>query len=309
MTFTHDLVDVTRQAIAKKASKIYRVLDAAAAANSTERVASAGKLLLEALDDADKVLGTSQGFLFGAWVDAAQKLGTTADEKELYGWNAKMQVTFWEYPQPDPTNSSAVFRPSTLQDYACKQWSGLLRTYYKPRWELFINQTLAQLKEDPKATFDIGKFYADNSYVVVYECKIPSSAISDSGNRLVFRQSACNAQQSWLHGRMSNLDANSKLSGKVDGTFFVRKHDSLHGVDIYILSVVYKKKPLHYRLNVPETAESIVGGHPTGVTGLFKTNYFTGFPTKGLRLHVKLVDRLKVIIPRCQEQLSALKVV
>ena len=161
VTFTHDLVDVTRQAIAKKASKIYRVLDAAAAANSTERVASAGKLLLEALDDADKVLGTSQGFLFGAWVDAAQRLGTTADEKELYGWNAKMQVTFWEYPQPDPTNSSAVFRPSTLQDYACKQWSGLLRTYYKPRWELFINQTLAQLKEDPKATFDIGKFYAD----------------------------------------------------------------------------------------------------------------------------------------------------
>ena len=42
-------------------------------------------------------------------------------------------------------NDSNVFRASNLQDYACKQWAGLLRTYYAPRWQLFLNMTLAQL--------------------------------------------------------------------------------------------------------------------------------------------------------------------
>ena len=159
-TFTHDLVDVTRQAIAKHASKVYRDLDSAANANSTARFAAAGKLLLEALDDADLVLGSSEGFLFGAWLASARQLGTTPAERQLYGWNAAMQVTFWEYPQPDPANSSAVYTQSSLQDYACKQWSGLISSYYKPRWELYINQTLAQLKADPKATFDIARFHS-----------------------------------------------------------------------------------------------------------------------------------------------------
>ena len=71
-----------------------------------------------------------------------------------------MQVTFWEYPQPNASNASAAFNPSNLQDYACKQWSGLLSTYHKPRWQLFLNQTLAQLHADPHAIFDIGRFHS-----------------------------------------------------------------------------------------------------------------------------------------------------
>jgi alpha-N-acetylglucosaminidase len=78
-----------------------------------------------------------------------------------YEWNAKTQVTFWEYQQPDPNNASAVYRLSTLQDYACKQWSGLLKSYYRPRWEIFLNQTLNQLSgADPAAAFDVGRFYS-----------------------------------------------------------------------------------------------------------------------------------------------------
>jgi hypothetical protein len=76
-------------------------------------------------------------------------------------WNAKTQVTFWEYQQPDPNNASAVYRLSTLQDYACKQWSGLLKSYYRPRWEIYLNQTLDQLSgADHAAAFDVGKFYS-----------------------------------------------------------------------------------------------------------------------------------------------------
>ena len=43
-----------------------------------------------------------------------------------------------------------------------KQWSGLIKSYYKTRWELFLNETLKQLaQEQPhaKKPFDISAFY------------------------------------------------------------------------------------------------------------------------------------------------------
>jgi alpha-N-acetylglucosaminidase len=43
--------------------------------------------------------------------------------------------------QPKVNDSHAVYRKSNLQDYACKQWAGLIKSYYKPRWELFLNRT------------------------------------------------------------------------------------------------------------------------------------------------------------------------
>ena len=65
----------------------------------------------------------------------------------------------------------------TFNLYTHTQWAGLLRTYYRPRWELFLNQTLAQLRAPPVPSsrggvgsdhpkghgaqlFDIGRFHA-----------------------------------------------------------------------------------------------------------------------------------------------------
>ena len=55
-TFTHDLVDVTRQAVAKRASKVYYRLDTAVGRNDSAGVAAAGAELLAAVDDADAIL-------------------------------------------------------------------------------------------------------------------------------------------------------------------------------------------------------------------------------------------------------------
>ena len=73
------------------------------------------RMSVRAAAELDTLLGSSQGFLFGAWVASSEKHGTTAAEKELMRWNAKTQVTFWEYPQPDPEDLGGVMRPSNLQ--------------------------------------------------------------------------------------------------------------------------------------------------------------------------------------------------
>ena len=151
-------MDVGRQSLAKYSSRIVEALSVGIAANDSSVVRRQGAGLLRLLDDLDELLGSSQGFLFGKWLADSQKHGGTAAEKQLMRWNAQTQVTYWEYPQPDPTRPGGAMHPSNLQDYACKQWSGLIRTYYKPRWGLFLNQTLTALATNPAKAFDIGEF-------------------------------------------------------------------------------------------------------------------------------------------------------
>jgi len=53
-----------------------------------------------------------------------------------------------------------VFVPSLLSSLSFSNLPGLIRSYYKPRWELFLNETLSQLSGGtPSKPFDIGTFY------------------------------------------------------------------------------------------------------------------------------------------------------
>ena len=58
--------------------------------------------------------------------------------------NAKDLITLWG----DAKNP--------LNEYACRQWSGLLNDFYKPRWELFFSRAAKSLNE--RNTLDLKKF-------------------------------------------------------------------------------------------------------------------------------------------------------
>jgi alpha-N-acetylglucosaminidase len=92
----------------------------------------------------DKLLATRKDFLLGPWVSEARKWGTNPEEKARYEFNAKDLITLWGD------------KKSPLNEYACRQWSGLLNDFYKPRWELFFNRAVKSLNE--KTTLDLKKF-------------------------------------------------------------------------------------------------------------------------------------------------------
>ena len=50
---------------------------------------------LDLLLDLDTVLVTDRHFLLGAWLEDAKALGTNEQEKKLYEYNARNQVTLW----------------------------------------------------------------------------------------------------------------------------------------------------------------------------------------------------------------------
>ena len=126
--FKYDLVDVTRQVLANYATPLQQQM--AAAVNKKDRVAfkKYSTDFLKLMDDMDALLATRKDFLLGKWINEARDNGITAREKNLYELNARNLVTLWGDKE------------SGLSEYANRQWSGLIKGYYKQRWAMYFTQ-------------------------------------------------------------------------------------------------------------------------------------------------------------------------
>jgi len=142
--FQYDIVDVTRQVMANYALSVQRKVVDAYKKKDSKRFQTESQNFIQLITDMDKLLATRKDFLLGPWVSEARKWGTNAEEKALYEMNAKDLITLWG----DAKNP--------LNEYACRQWSGLLNDFYKPRWELFFNHAAKSLNEG--TNLDLKKF-------------------------------------------------------------------------------------------------------------------------------------------------------
>lgn len=135
--FEYDLVDITRQAISDQARIQYQLLVAAYKAGALEDFDERVAYFKLLLSSQDQLLGTRSEFRLGRWLEMARNCGNTMDEKNLYEWNARVQITTWGNRYCADTGG--------LRDYAHKEWQGLLSEFYAPRWEMFFNHLRDEL--------------------------------------------------------------------------------------------------------------------------------------------------------------------
>ena len=128
--FEYDLVDITRQALADLARQQYQHTIADYKGFDRQRFDQDAARFLEMLLMQDKLLGTRAEFRLGHWTQDAINAGTTAAEKKLYEWNARVQITTWGNRYCADTGG--------LRDYAHKEWQGLLKDFYYPRWKAYF---------------------------------------------------------------------------------------------------------------------------------------------------------------------------
>ena len=136
--FEYDLVDVLRQAIAEKGRIKYKKMMAALHTADKERFKTASEDFLQTLLLQDELLSTRKEFMVGSWINRARSLGNTSDEKDLYEWNARVQITTW--------GNRTAANEGGLRDYAHKEWSGLLKDFYYMRWKCFVDYNLQNLE-------------------------------------------------------------------------------------------------------------------------------------------------------------------
>lgn len=135
--FEYDLVDIVRQAIAEKGRLMQKAVTAAYRTGDKTLFALASQKFLDLILLQDELLGTRSEFRLGKWINDARALGQTSDEKALYEWNARVQVTTWG-------NRNAADNGG-LRDYAHKEWNGLLKDFYYTRWKLYLDYLSQQL--------------------------------------------------------------------------------------------------------------------------------------------------------------------
>jgi alpha-N-acetylglucosaminidase len=138
--YRYDLVDVARQVLANRSRALlpkilaaYRDRDTAEFGRLTDRWMAEMKLMNE-------VLGTDPHFLLGTWQREAARQAANAEEAARLDYDLKSLVTLWQTESPG------------LQDYARREFNGLVGGYYAKRWKMFFDVLKDSLKtgEQPK---------------------------------------------------------------------------------------------------------------------------------------------------------------
>ena len=134
-TYRFDLVHLNRQVLGNLAFRLRQDITAAYQQKDRRALAAAGARFLELMRDLDELLATREELLLGRWLGDAEHWATNDAERQLYRWNARSIITLW-----GP-------RDSHLHEYAAKQWSGMLTSFYLPRWQMFLERLDTALAE------------------------------------------------------------------------------------------------------------------------------------------------------------------
>ncbi|MBP7275752.1 MAG: alpha-N-acetylglucosaminidase [Kiritimatiellae bacterium] len=125
--YRYDIVDWGRQVLGDYARTLHARLVSAAARKDAAELRALADELLALCDDLDQLLATRSEFLLGRWLRDARAWGATDDERDVAERNARRLVTTWGD------------RVSNLNDYSAREWSGLMRAFYRPRWAMFLS--------------------------------------------------------------------------------------------------------------------------------------------------------------------------
>jgi alpha-N-acetylglucosaminidase len=136
--YQYDLVDWTRQVLSNGFIPLYQQLMSTYSNTSTlqngrcraSRIRRQGAQLVSLLDTLDDVLAANENFRLSTWIAAARATANGTADADFMEYQARNQITLW-----GPSGE--------ISDYASKTWAGLVVSYYKPRWEMFVEYLVA----------------------------------------------------------------------------------------------------------------------------------------------------------------------
>ena len=144
--FEYDLVDIVRQSLSDRGRIVYNQTIADFKSFDKKSFAAHSQEFLNILLAQNRLLGTRSEFRVGRWIEQARNLGTTPEEKDLYEWNARVQITTW--------GNRVCANDGRLRDYAHKEWNGLLKDFYYKRWAAYWQTLQDVLDGKPMVELD-----------------------------------------------------------------------------------------------------------------------------------------------------------
>lgn len=92
--------------------------------------------MLVLLNDLNDLTLLNNSFSLNKWIDDSRSFGLTDIEKAYYEKNARTLITTWGG------------KNQSLNDYGNRTWSGLISTYYAPRWKMFLDNVIKSCEQN-----------------------------------------------------------------------------------------------------------------------------------------------------------------
>ncbi|MGN1203223.1 MAG: alpha-N-acetylglucosaminidase, partial [Eubacterium sp.] len=136
--YQYDLCDLVHQALS---NRFYMQQQSFAQAYKNKDVESCKRIAEKQLDllmDLDEVLSHRRELCFARWINDSHSLAANDEQKRYFDWNARTLLTLW---------GDIRGKTSGLQDYAWREWSGLIKEYYYKRWQMFYEGSVEILEK------------------------------------------------------------------------------------------------------------------------------------------------------------------
>ena len=122
--YIDDLIELSAQYAGGKMEVLIQNVLQAAMWDEVGKVDSIQALFDKIAVATDRILAAHPIYNLQRWIDFARSHATTPEEATYYEKNAKRIVTIWGPP---------------VNDYSARIWSGLIRDFYKPRYDAYFN--------------------------------------------------------------------------------------------------------------------------------------------------------------------------
>ena len=140
--YQKDLVVVTKQILDNLIIPLRKKINEAYVNKNAEELEKQIKIFLAIMDDQDRLLATQPEFLLGKWIHDATQFGNDPASKAYYEKDACVLITTWGN------------EGNGIIDYASRDLSGLISSYYMQRWEMFFEKLRESLKNNTPLDMD-----------------------------------------------------------------------------------------------------------------------------------------------------------
>lgn len=133
--YYYDVCDLARQTLSNHARVLYRDVMEAYRAKDPGKFEVSSNAFLRLLEDTDRLLHTRSELTLSKWLAEARDAAIADVDKQNFEINVLEQLTLW-----GPLNNTLLY------DMAWREWSGLVKTYYGPRWRMFFEMLAGNFK-------------------------------------------------------------------------------------------------------------------------------------------------------------------
>lgn len=147
--YQFDLCDITRQWLSNMFYENQVQFAEAYKNNDLNQVKVLSEKAKSILIDMDNLLGYREEFSLNRWINDSHNLATDEEEKLYYDEMARTLVTLWG----DVNGDTALF------DYAWKEWHGLIKEYYLPRWSKYYDYVIECMEQKREVIDESGSSF------------------------------------------------------------------------------------------------------------------------------------------------------